>query len=157
MGNDKRALFICVHNSARSQMAEAYLDHLGGDDWHVESAGFDPGEINPLVVKVMAEEGYDLSSKTTQGVFDLFKQGRNFQYVITVCSESEEGSCPIFPGMTHRLHLPFPDPAKLEGSEEEKLAKVREIRDQIKAMIQQFLEWETSGQSKKLGDHWELR
>lgn len=157
MGSRKSALIICVHNSARSQIAEAYLKQLGGEEWRVESAGFDPGEINPLVVRVMAEEGFDLSTRTTQSVFELFKQGRNFQYVITVCSESEEGRCPVFPGMTHRLHLPFPDPARLEGTEEEKLARMREIRDQIKSVVQQFLEWEASGHSKKLGDHWELR
>jgi arsenate reductase len=157
MGNQKSALFICVHNSARSQIAETYLEHLGGEAWRVESAGFEPGEINPLVTRVMAEEGFDLSTRTTQSVFDLFKQGKTFQYVITVCSESEEGSCPIFPGMTHRLHVPFPDPAGLQGTEEEKLARLREIRDQIRAMILQFLGWEASGQVKKLGDHWELR
>lgn len=157
MPNTKKALFICVHNSARSQIAEEYLRELGGQNWEVESAGFEPGQINPLVIKVMAEQGFDLTHKKTQKVFDLFKQGKTFQYVITVCNESEEGSCPIFPGMTHRLHLPFPDPAQLKGSEEEKLEQLRKIRDQIKEMIRQFLEWEDTGHSKPLGDHWELR
>ncbi len=151
----KRVLFICVHNSARSQMAEEYLRRLGGDEYAVESAGFEPTEINPLVVEAMLEEGSDLSAKQTQSVFQLFKQGRMFHYVVTVCDESEEGNCPIFPGMTHRLHLPFPDPAKLTGTHAEKLAKVREIRDSIKRSIGEFVAWERSGAEKPLGDSWE--
>lgn len=128
-------LFICRHNSGRSQIAEAYLRKFGGDKFHVESAGFEPAEkVNPLVVEVMREEGIDLTSKKPQSVFGLYKQGRLFDHVITVCSDSE-GECPIFPGITRRWHIPFPDPAAADGKHEEKLAKVREIRDAIKAMI----------------------
>ncbi|MEG6549889.1 arsenate reductase ArsC [Desulfocurvibacter africanus] len=151
----KRVLFICVHNSARSQMAEEYLRKFGGNEYTVESAGFEPTEINPLVVEAMLEEGSDLSAKQTQSVFQLFKQGRVFHYVVTVCDESEEGNCPIFPGMTHRLHLPFPDPAKLTGTHAEKLAKVLEIRDSIKERMKEFVAWERSGAEKPLGDFWE--
>lgn len=152
----KTALFICVHNSARSQMAEEYLKKFGGDDWHVESAGFEPGEINPLVIEAMKEEDIFLEGKGTQSVFELFKKGKTFSYVVTVCEESEGGECPIFPGMTHRMHLPFPDPSKLEGGHDEKLAKVREIRDHIKDMIKGFLEWEVSGGKRPLGDFWDI-
>jgi arsenate reductase len=153
----EKVLFICVHNSARSQMAEAYLKQLGGDEFQVESAGFEPTEINPMVVKVMLEEGMDLSTNTTQSAFDLFKKGRMFTYVITVCDESVDGQCPIFPGMTHRLHLPFTDPAKAVGTEEEKLTKVRIIRDQIKGVVQEFINWVRTGDKKKLGDFWETK
>ncbi len=128
-------LVICRHNSGRSQIAEAYLRKFGGDRIHVESAGFEPAkEVNPLVVEVMKEEGIDLSGKKPQSVFELYKQGRLFDHVITVCSDSES-DCPIFPGITRRWHLPFPDPAAVEGTHAEKLAKVRGIRDAIKAAI----------------------
>ena len=99
-----RVLFICVHNSARSQMAEAFLRQMAGDGLIVESAGLDPTVINPLVVAVMAEEGLDLSDKKTRKVFDLFRDGQLYDAVITVCEESLEGQCPVFPGVTRRLH-----------------------------------------------------
>jgi len=153
----KRVLFICVHNSARSQMAEAYLKLMGGEDFLVESAGFDPRDINPLVIEAMAEEDVDLTGKKPQKVFDMFREGRIFDYVITVCSESVDEMCPIFPGMTHRLHLPFDDPSKLEGSKEEQLAKVRVIRDQIKHRVREFSEWIHSGGSTRLSEEWEIK
>ncbi|MBW1783146.1 MAG: arsenate reductase ArsC [Deltaproteobacteria bacterium] len=128
-------LFICQHNSGRSQMAEAYLKRMARDLLHVESAGLEPAErVNPLVVEVMKEEGFDLSSKKPRSVFELFKAGRLFSHVITVCYDSES-KCPVFPGITKRWHWPFPDPAKVTGSEAEKLEKVREIRDQIKRWL----------------------
>jgi arsenate reductase len=138
-------------------MAEAYLRQFGGDEFQVESAGFEPTEINPLVIEVMKEEGVDLSDKKTQSAFDLYRQGRMFSYVITVCEESMESLCPVYPGMTHRLHLPFPDPAGAQGTHEEKLTQVRAIRDRIKAVIYEFLEWARSGEVKKLSDFWEIR
>jgi arsenate reductase len=147
-----RVLFICVHNSARSQMAEAYLRQMAGDGVTVESAGLDPTVINPLVVAVMAEEGLDLSAKKTRKVFDLFKEGKLFDYVVTVCEESLEGQCPIFPGVTHRLHLPFPDPAAVTGTEEERLAAVRRIRDAIKERMAGLARELTAGVSRPLGD-----
>jgi arsenate reductase len=128
-------LFICRHNSGRSQIAEAYLKKFGGDDFHIESAGFEPAEqVDPLVVEVMKEEGIDLSRKKPQSVFELYRQGRLFDHVITVCSDSE-GDCPLFPGITRRWHMPFPDPASVDGSEAEKLAQIRRIRDSIKKVI----------------------
>ncbi|MCM0755179.1 arsenate reductase ArsC [Desulfovibrio aminophilus] len=134
MGKTK-VLFICVHNSGRSQMAEAFLNRYGGEEFQVESAGLEPTEINPLVVEVMAEEGIDLAGKKTQSVFDLFRVGRLFDYVITVCDDANEAKCPVFPGVTHRWHWPFPDPSKLSGTREEQLAQLRVIRDQIKDQV----------------------
>ncbi len=130
-----KVLFICEHNSGRSQMAEAYLKKLGGDAFEVESAGFEPAErVNPLVIEVMKEEGIDLSEKRPQSVFELFKKGKLYDQVITVCGEGD-AKCPIFPGITKRWNMPFPDPASVEGSFEERLEKVRAIRDAIKEKL----------------------
>lgn len=138
MNNKPKILFICVHNSARSQMAEAFFNDICGAEFEAQSAGLEPGTLNPLVVEVMREVGFDLSKNTTQAVFDVFKSGQLFAYVVTVCSEAEAGGCPIFPGPTQRLHWPFPDPSKVEGTREEKLAKVRQVRNAIQARIEQF-------------------
>jgi arsenate reductase len=128
-------LFICRHNSGRSQIAEAYLKKLAGDRVNVESAGLEPAKsVNPLVVEVMKEEGVDLSSKKPQSAFELYKQGRLFDHVVTVCDDTE-GECPIFPGITKRWHVPFPDPSKATGTREEQLAQVRSIRDMIKKWL----------------------
>lgn len=135
MGRKTKILFICQHNSGRSQIAETYLQSFTGDYFHIESAGLEPAEwVNPLVVEVMKEEGFDLSKKKPQSVFELFKAGKLYDHVITVCYDTEN-KCPIFPGITKRWHWPFPDPGKVEGSPEEKLAKVREIRDMIKEWL----------------------
>ena len=136
----KKVLFICVHNSARSQMAEAWLNYICPDEFEAQSAGLEPGVLHPLVVEVMNEVGIDLSQKKTQAVFDVWKSGRIFQYVITVCSESESQGCPIFPGVTTRDHWPFPDPSKLSGTEEAKLRETRKIRDVIRAKIEAWCE-----------------
>jgi arsenate reductase len=138
MNNKPKILFICVHNSARSQMAEAFFNDICGAEFEAQSAGLEPGTLNPLVIEVMREVGFDLSKNKTQAVFDVFKSGQLFAYVITVCSEAEAGGCPIFPGPTQRLHWPFPDPSKVEGTREEKLAKVRQVRNAIQARIEQF-------------------
>jgi arsenate reductase (thioredoxin) len=135
----RKVLFVCIHNSARSQMAEAFLNKLGGELFEAQSAGFEPGVINPLVVEVMGEIGYDLSQKTTNSVFELFKNGKRFNYVITVCDEGAAQKCPIFPGVTHRIHWSFEDPSSFEGDNEEKLAKTRNVRDAIKAKVEEFL------------------
>jgi arsenate reductase len=134
-------LFICVHNSARSQMAEEFLRREAGDRFEVESAGLEPGVINPLVAEVMREEGVDLSGKQTHGVFEFYKEGRRYNWVIAVCSREAEERCPIFPGAgpTRRLHWPFDDPSQVHGSQQEKLAAVRVIRDQIRQKILQFV------------------
>jgi len=135
-----RVLFVCIHNSGRSQMAEAFLRHLGGAQFEAESAGFEPGKLNPIVVESLKEIGIDISQAKTKSVFDLYKQGRMYQYVVTVCDESSSERCPIFPGMVReRLHWSFQDPASFQGSHEERLAKTRVVRDQVKAKIEEFL------------------
>ena len=131
-----KVLFICVHNSARSQMAAALLNQKCGKFFEAESAGLEPGKLNPLAVEVLREIGIDISRNKTRAVFDVFKSGQLFAYVITVCDESETAGCPIFPGVAKRLHWSFPDPSKLTGSQEERLEGTREIRDQIGKRIQ---------------------
>ena len=137
MTKDK-ILFICGHNSARSQMAEAFLRKHGGDLFEVESAGLEPAALNPLAVEVMKEAGLDISRQAPQSVFELFKRGQIYSQVITVC-EDAENQCPIFPGLTQRQHWPFEDPAGFQGSWEEKLARTREVRDRIETKIQEWL------------------
>ena len=132
----QKVLVICVHNSARSQMAEAFLNDICGDHFEAYSAGLEPGALNPLAVEAMREVGIDISHKGTQSVFDVFKSGELFAYVITVCDETSAERCPIFPGVTTRLHWSFPDPAALTGTREERLAGTREIRDQIRERIE---------------------
>jgi arsenate reductase len=134
-----KVLFICVHNSARSQMAEAFLNKYGGDKFIAESAGLEPGKLNPIVVDAMKEVGIDISSNDTKSVFEFFKQGRKYHYVVTVCDESNAERCPIFPGVIKTLHWSFKDPSALTGSYEEKLAGTRAIRDEIKNRILQWL------------------
>ena len=136
----EKVLFICVHNSARSQMAEAYLRKYGGKRFAVESAGLEPGVINPLVVEVMKEEGIDLSDKGTNSVYDYYREGRGYDYVITVCSKDAAERCPIFPGGGKRLHWPFDDPSQVKGTHEGKLVEVRRIRNEIHEQILSFLE-----------------
>jgi arsenate reductase len=136
----RKALFVCVHNSARSQMAEAWCNHLFGDMFEAESAGLEAGTLNPLAVEAMQEVGIDISQNTTQRVFDLFKEGRLFAFVITVCDEANAERCPIFPGVTQRLHWSFPDPAALNGPHEEQLQETRKIRDMIRKTIETWVQ-----------------
>lgn len=139
----KKVLFVCVHNSARSQMAEAFLNLLGGERFVAESAGLEPGVLNPLVVEVMKEIGIDLSGKKTQSVFNCFKEGRLYSYIITVCDEANAERCPVFlHGFPKKLHWGFEDPSKLQGTHEEKLRAIRGIRDRIKARIMEWLSQE---------------
>jgi arsenate reductase (thioredoxin) len=134
----QKVLFICVHNSARSQMAEAFLTDICGDHFEAHSAGLEPGTLNPIAVEAMREIGIDISHKGTQSVFDVFKSGELFAYVITVCDETSAAACPIFAGVTTRLHWSFPDPAAITGTREERLAGTREIRDQIRERIEMW-------------------
>src|SRR5882724_3872962 len=99
----KRVIFICIHNSARSQMAEAFLNHICGDEYEAHSAGLEPGKLNPIVVEAMQQIGIDISGNKTKSVFDMFKSGNLFHYAITVCDETSAERCPIFPGITRRL------------------------------------------------------
>jgi len=136
----KKVLFICIHNSARSQMAEEFLRLLCGEKFEVESAGFEATEINSLVIEVMKEEGIDLTGKRTQSVFDLYRAGKFFGYVITVCDKAKEADCPIFPGTPRRIYWDLKNPEDFIGTEEEKMELVRELRDKIKTMVQQFID-----------------
>lgn len=121
-------------------MAEAWLNQICGDFFAAESAGLEPGTLNPLVVEAMQEVGIDISHKKTQAVFDVFKSGKLFSYVITVCDETSAEKCPIFAGVTRRLHWSFPDPSTLVGAREHKLVEVRKIRDEIRDRIQAWCE-----------------
>jgi len=134
----KKILFVCVHNSARSQMAEAFLKQMAGNRFEVESTGLEPGKLNPVVVEVMKEVGIDISQNKTKSVFDFYKQGKQYDYVITVCDESQAGSCPVFPGKGQRIHWGFDDPSSFTGSWEEKLDKTREVRNQIETKIKEW-------------------
>jgi arsenate reductase (thioredoxin) len=136
----QKVLFICAHNSARSQIAAALLNETCGEFFEAHSAGLEPGTINPLVVEVLQELGVDISTNTTQRVFDVWISGQIFQFVVTVCSEAEAEGCPIFAGVTTRLHWPFDDPSKLTGTHEQRLRETRRIRDQIRAKIDSFCE-----------------
>jgi len=132
-------LFICGHNSGRSQMAEALLTEMGGSEFTVKSAGLHPADaVNPLVVTVMQELGIDMSEHTPKSAFDLFKAGELFTHVITVCDKETDENCPIYPGIQKRENWPFPDPEKLTGSHGEKLIQLRKIRDAIKTRIAQY-------------------
>lgn len=133
-------LCLCVHNSARSQMAEAYFRRFGGDLVEVESAGLEPGVLNPLVVRALAEDGIDIAGKATRDAYSLYQAGRTYRYVVTVCSREAAERCPIFPGRSEKLHWPFPDPSAFAGTDEEKMAQVRAVRDAIRAKVKEFVD-----------------
>jgi len=135
----QKVLFVCIHNSARSQMAEELLRKLAGDKFEVESAGLEPGKLNPIVVETLKEEGIDIKDKPTKAVFDLFKQGKMYSYVITVCDEASAERCPVFPGLCQRFYWSFTDPSKFQGTYKEKLAKVREVKEEIRAKLKEWI------------------
>jgi len=131
----KKVLFVCIHNSARSQMAEAFLNQICGGEFEAQSAGLEPGRLNPTVVEAMREIGIDISGNQTKAVFDMLKSGARFACVVTVCDETSAERCPVFPGVAKRLHWSFADPSSFQGTHEEKLVKTREVRDAIDAKI----------------------
>jgi arsenate reductase len=135
----QKVLFVCVHNSARSQMAEELLRKLAGGRFDVESAGIEPGQLNPVVVDVLKEEGIDISGKQTRSVQTLLKEKRQYDYVVTVCDETAADRCPLFPGKHQRLHWGFEDPSQVKGSDEEKFSRTRDIKEKIKAAIQAWI------------------
>jgi arsenate reductase len=120
-------------------MAEAFLNSLKGDEFEAESAGLEPGVLNPLVVRTMEEVDIDISANKTKSVTDMLEQGKAYDYVITVCDESSAARCPVFPGDSKRMHWSFDDPSKLEGPDEEKLQKIRIIRDQIRNKLESWI------------------
>ncbi|HZX10334.1 MAG TPA: arsenate reductase ArsC [Acidobacteriota bacterium] len=125
----KRILFICTHNSARSQMAEGLLNSLCGDIYEAFSAGTEPSQVNPFAIRVMSEIGINISRYRAKSVQEFIKQ--KFDYVITVCDSAQE-SCPFFPGGMKILHKSFKDPAAFKGSDDEKMAVFRQTRDEIR-------------------------
>ena len=131
----REVLFVCVGNTARSQMAEAFLNSICPDDFTAESAGLEPGTLNPLAIAAMREVGIDISTNETKSAFDLFRAGRLYSYVITVCDETSSERCPIFPDTARRLHWSFADPASFQGPWEERLSQTRLVRDRIRAQI----------------------
>ena len=134
-----RILFLCVHNSARSQMAEAFLKKVGRGRFEAESAGLEPGRLNPYVVRAMTEVGIDISGNPTKSIFDLAAAGKTYDVVVTVCSKEAAERCPIFPGLAERHHWPFADPSAFAGSDEEIMAKVRVVRDEIENAVAELV------------------
>jgi arsenate reductase (thioredoxin) len=132
-----RVLFVCTGNSARSQMAEAILGRLGGPDFEVHSAGTHPGVVNPLTIRALSEIGIDWSEARSKSVSEFLDQP--FDYVITVCDQARE-ACPVFPGGRARLHWGFEDPAAAPGTDDERLAVFRRVRDEISAQVTPFVD-----------------
>jgi arsenate reductase len=132
-----RVLFLCTGNSVRSQMAEAFLRKYAGDRFEVYSAGLEPSIINPLTIRVMEEMGIDLSNQRSKSLQEYMGK-LHFGYLITVCDRAEQ-KCPIFPGMGMRLHWPFEDPSRASGNDAERLAKFRQVRDQIDTKVREWL------------------
>jgi arsenate reductase len=134
-----KVLFVCVHNSARSQMAEAFLNKYGNDQFEAESAGLEPGRMNPRVITVMQELGIDLRHKGTQAVGDLLQKRKVYDAVITVCDGANAERCPVFPGAGKRIAWSFEDPSAFGGSREEILQRTREVRDEIRKAVLAFV------------------
>lgn len=134
-----KVLFVCVHNSARSQMAEAFLNKLGNGKFKAESAGLEVAPLNSIVVEAMKEIGYDISNNTADSVFDLFKKGRLYNIVIKVCDQMNGQKCPIFPKVLKTLDWNLQDPSEFEGTYDEKLEKVRALRDLIQLKVGEFI------------------
>jgi len=133
-----RVLFLCTGNSARSQMAEAFLRKYAGERFEVHSAGLEPRPINPLTIKVMQEVGFDMSAHRSKGIDDYLGKV-HFQYLITVCDDAEKNCPTTWPGVNQRLHWSFEDPARFTGTDAQKLAKFRQVRDQIGAKVNAWL------------------
>lgn len=133
----QKVLFLCTGNSARSQMAEALLRHLAGNRFEVFSAGLEPKGVNPFAIKAINELDINMEGHSSK-LIDVYIGKVDFDYLITVCSNADQ-NCPFFPGMGKRLHWPFEDPAAVEGTDEEKLAAFREIRNQIQEQIEKWL------------------
>ncbi|PLX68694.1 MAG: arsenate reductase ArsC [Denitrovibrio sp.] len=134
-----KVIFICIHNSARSQMAEMFLNDIASDRFEAKSAGLEAGKLNPFVVKAMANVGIDMSANKTKTVMEILESGESFDYVITVCDKEAAERCPLFPGKGEKLHWGFEDPSSFQGTDEEKLAFAMKVRDQIKAQLESFL------------------
>lgn len=135
-----RVLFICNHNSVRSQMAEAFLNKLGNGFFYAESAGLVPTEVHPATIMVMKEIGYDISKQTTNSVFGYYREGKEYEIVVKMCDKKEGDSCPVFNKTEKELYWSLDDPAKIEGTDEEKLNKLRKIRNELKIKVELLVE-----------------
>jgi arsenate reductase (thioredoxin) len=133
-----RVLFLCTGNSARSQMAEAFLRKYACDRFEAYSAGLEPKSLNPLTVKVMEEAGFDMSGHRSKGIGEYLGKV-HFQYLITVCDDAEKNCPTVWPGVNQRMHWSFEDPAKFEGTDEQKLARFRQVRNLIDAQVKAWL------------------
>jgi arsenate reductase len=131
----KSVLFVCIHNSARSQMAEAFVNARCGDALRAYSAGLERGTLNPTVVAAMREIGFDIAANETKSVADPRIKEREYDYVVTVCDEASAEACPIYPSRGERLHWGFPDPSSFTGTDEEKLHRTRAVRDAIAGRV----------------------
>ncbi len=138
MSTTTRVLFLCTGNSARSQMAEAFLRKFGGEKYEAHSAGLEPKELHPLTIQVMNEVGIDVSGQRSKGVGEYLGK-LLFQHLITVCDDADKNCPTSWPGISNRMHWSFEDPAAFDGSDEEKLAKFRQIRDRIEERIEGWL------------------
>ncbi len=136
MSEPIHVLFLCTHNSARSQIAEALLRHLGGSDFAAYSAGTEVTRVHPLALTVLAERGIETRDLASKHLHDF--AGQRFDAVITVCDRVRD-ACPIFPGDTERLHWSFPDPSAVEGSDAERLRAFRAVRQGLERHILQFM------------------
>lgn len=134
-----KVLFVCVYNSARSQMAEAFLNLLGHGDFVAESAGLEPGTLNQVVVAAMKLEGIDISGNKTKSVNSVISSGKHFDYVITVCDETNAEKCPVVPGSGVKLHWSFADPSALNGSYIEILNQTLLIMHEIKTRVEDWI------------------
>jgi len=134
-----RVLFVSSHNSARGQMAEAFFNSYSHEDERAESAGIEPGELNPYVVRAMREKGFDIAGNNTKCVFELYKEGHHFSHVIAVCDQEASEKCPIFPGVRKMVNWSFKDPSKFIGSDDEIMTQVRAVRDAIEEHVKAFL------------------
>jgi arsenate reductase len=139
IGEKIKILFICVHNSARSQIAEAFVNNSHDTSVIAESAGLEAGSLNPLAVEAMKEMGIDISVNKTKTVFEILKSGKAYDYVITVCDKAQAERCPVFPGKGLRIHWDFPDPALFKGSREQILQQMHELRDKTAVKVKQLL------------------
>lgn len=131
----KKVLFVCIHNSARSVMAAALMNRICGDVVEAQSAGLEPGTLNPFAVAALREQGIEIGAYQPRAVADVIASGQSFDIVVTVCDESSAQRCPMVPGAATRLHWGFPDPSALGGTDDQRLRGTCAIRDQIEAKI----------------------
>ena len=134
-----RVLFVCIHNSARSQMAEAFLNYFAGDRFEAFSAGIEPGRLNPFVVSAMKDINIDISRNKTKSIPEALDASRPFDIVITVCDETSAEMCPVIPGIRQKLHWSFEDPSSAAGDDDQKRLVAARVRDQIRTKVSEWL------------------